>query len=205
MPLDLRSLRCRMLRRVCGTCLSLITLILVPAAPSATTVRPLTFDELVAEAQAIIRCQVVDVRSEWRRRGEEAYIVTLVTVSVERTLKGRPSPQLLLEFLGGTIGDRTLTIAEMPQFKVDDRNILLLNDTILQASPLVGFFLGRFPIRVDAFTGRQFVTTSDGRPLTDPTDVLIGPARSLSNLRRVSGAALSVTQVEALIQQRVPR
>jgi hypothetical protein len=123
---------------------------------------------------------------------------------VQQTLKGRSAAQVRLEFLGGTVGDRTLTVAEVPQFSVGDRDILFINDVGRPASPIVGFFIGRFPIRVDAFTGREFVTTFDGHPLSDAADIGSAPAKSLSAMRaRSSGPALSVAAVETLIRQRL--
>ena len=200
--IDAACLRCRKLG-VC--CVTLVALLCFAQTVSTTTVLPPTFDELLAEAATIVRAEVVDVRSDWRdRRPGSGPIVTFVTVRVQQTLKGGSSTQMLLEFLGGTVGDSTLTVAEMPQFRVGDRDILFINDAGRPVSPIVGFFVGRFPIRVDAFTGREFVTTFDGRPLSDAADIGSAPAKSLSALRaRTSGAALSVAAVETLIRQRL--
>jgi hypothetical protein len=186
-------------------CLMLAAWLSFAPTVSTTSVVPLTFDELLAEAATIVRGEVTDVRSEWRdRQPGSGPIVTFVTVRVQQTLKGGPSPQLLLQFLGGTVGDQTLTVAEMPQFKIGDRDILFINDAGRPASPIVGVFLGRFTIKVDAFTGREFVTTFDGRPLSDAADIGGAPAKSLSAMRAPTpGAALSVAAVETLIRQRL--
>jgi hypothetical protein len=197
---------CRRYRRSVGIgCLMLAGCLSFAPTVSTTSVASMTFDELLAESAIVVRGEVVDVRSDWRdRRPDSGPIVTFVTVRVQQTLKGAPSPQLLLQFLGGTVGDRTLRVAEMPQFKVGDRDILFINDVAQPASPIVGFFIGRFPIRVDAFSGREFVTTYDGRPLSDAADIGSAPAKSLSAMRASTpGAALSVAAVEAVIRQRL--
>jgi hypothetical protein len=195
----------RLRRSISVCCATFVALVLSAPTMSATTVLPMTFDEVLAEATTVVRGEVVDVRSDWRdRQPGSGPIVTFVTVRVQQTLKGGPSTQMLLEFLGGTVGDRTLTVADMPEFRVGDRDILFINDVGRPASPIVGFFVGRFPIRVDAFTGREFVTTFDGHPLSDAADVASAPAKSLSAMRaRTSGPALSVAAVEMLIRQRL--
>jgi len=201
--IDLTRLRIRLIFAARGV--TLVALLCVASTVRATTVLPMTFDELLAEASTIVKGEVVEVRSDWRdRRPGEGPIVTYVTVRVQETLKGGPATQMLLEFLGGTVGDLTLAVAEIPQFKVGDRDILFINDAGRPSSPIVGFFTGRFPIRVDAFTGREFVTTFDGRPLSDVADIGRAPAKSLSAMRALtSGPALSVAAVETLIRQRL--
>jgi hypothetical protein len=176
------------------------------ASLSATTVLPITFEELVSEATTIVRGEVVDVRAEWRDHADGAEIVTKVTVRVQQILKGRPGTQLELAFLGGTIGDRTLAISDMPQFRVGERDFLFIDDVSRPASPLVGFFAGRLSIRVDALTHREFVTTFDGKPFSTLADFGSAPAQSLSSMG-LSGpsVALSASEVEAHIRERVRR
>jgi hypothetical protein len=174
------------------------------AQPSATTVVPIRFEDLVKEAITIVRGEVVAVRAEWRDRTTESPIVTKVTVRVDQVLKGTQRPLLELEFLGGTIGDLTLSISDMPQFKVGERDFLFVNDAGRPASPLVGFVAGRWPIQVDALTGREFVLTADRKPLTSMSDVDSRPAQSLSTMRHTS-VALSASEVAAQIRHQVRR
>jgi hypothetical protein len=181
-------------------------IVLVYSAPTAAaTVLPIKFEELVAEALTIVRGEVVSVRSEWRDRTADAPIVTRVTVRVEQTLKGQPRPQLELEFLGGTVGAVSLKVSDMPQFAVGERDLLFVNDAGRPASPLVGFFAGRWIIHVDAFTRREFLPTAGGKPLTNLADVDGRPAQSLSTMRRPSSAALSVGEIEVRIREQVRR
>jgi hypothetical protein len=57
---------------------------------STTSVVPLTFDELLAEAATIVRGEVIDVRSDWRdRQPASGPIVTFVTVRVQQRHTGR--------------------------------------------------------------------------------------------------------------------
>src|SRR5262249_29669950 len=136
----------------------LLALVIGGALPlSAATVLPISFDQLVNEATAIVRGEVLNVRSEWRDRGDERVIVTLVTVRVVDTLKGSQQSRLDLEFIGGTVGDTTLEVSDSPKFVAGERDFLFIGPTGKSISPLVGFFAGRWRIQTDALTGRDFV------------------------------------------------
>ena len=164
---------------------SLILLAASPARP--TSILAPTFDELVARADEVALARVVARRSAWVVSRSGRAIVTDVTFAIERTLKGAAYAQRTLEFLGGTIGDDTLSIDGMPEFWVDDRDVLFVHDAGRPASPLVGFSYGRFRVVRDGAFGSQTVRTHDGRPLSTLADVgnpappaLVRPPRVVS-------------------------
>ena len=111
--------------------LTFLTIALL-AAPGlrATSVVPPSFPELVAEADGIYRGRVTSIQA--RRvplpEGDGSVIKTFVTFAVERALKGAEQTQLTLEFLGGTVGDETITVsrAVMPaRFAHVKRNVVV--------------------------------------------------------------------------------
>jgi len=162
-------------------------LVLTAASAHSTSVLPPTFDELVARADEVILARVVARESSWVTSRSGQAIVTDVTFAVERTLKGEPRIQRTLEFLGGTVGDVSLTVAGIPDFHVNDRDVLFVRDTGRPASPLVGFSYGRFRVVRDATFGTDIIRTFDGRPLASLDDVgntrppaFLKPARVLS-------------------------
>jgi hypothetical protein len=163
------------------------TVLLLPARATPTTVIAPTFDEMVARAELVVLAQVVALRSVWTESRAGRTIVTDVTVSIDRTLKGPVFVQRSLEFLGGTVGDDTLQVSGMPEFHVGDRDVLFISDSGRPASPLVGFAYGRFRVVRDSATGVERIRTHDGRPLVTTTDVgnptppaFALPARALS-------------------------
>ena len=93
----------------------------------------------------------------------------------------------------------------MPQFEVGDRDILFVNDAGRPVSPIVGFAFGRFPLRRDVFTGREFVTTYDGRAFASTAE--IGqPNRTTAARgfpRAGSSVSLSVADFETLIRRQI--
>lgn len=59
-------------------------------------------------------------------------------ISGEDTLKGDARLQLLLEFLGGTVGDETMRFSEVPTFEVGERAVLFVHTRDLMVSPPSG-------------------------------------------------------------------
>ena len=146
-----------------------------------------TFDDLVTRAESVFVAHVVAIRSTWVNSRSGRSIVTDVTFAIERTLKGPTYAERSLEFLGGTVGEDTLHVSGMPQFHIGDHDVLFVADSGGPASPLVGFWYGRFRVQPDVATGVSMIRTHDGRPLASLADVgnpkraaTVAPARTLS-------------------------
>lgn len=169
------------------TALFTVVALLAAARATPTSVVAPTFDELVSRAESVFVGQVVDVRSSWVNSRAGRAIVTDVTFSIERTLKGPTYARRSLEFLGGTVGDDTLRVDGIPVFHIGDRDILFVSDTGRPVSPIVGFTYGRFRIVREPRGGGVAVRTHDGRPLATTADVgnprppaFVAPARPLT-------------------------
>ena len=141
------------------------------ASARPTTIVAPSFQELVARAEQVVVAQVVARRSTWVGSRSGRAIVTDVTFLIERTIKGSVYAERSLEFLGGAVGDDTMEVDGMPEFRVGDRDVLFIRDSGRPASPLVGFMYGRFRIVRDGVTGVETIRTHDGRPLASPADV----------------------------------
>jgi hypothetical protein len=164
---------------------------------SPTTVIAPTFDELVAKAQTIFVGRAVDTRSEFEYSSSGRSIVTHVTFSVERVLKGQVGLQTELTFLGGTVGDIRMEVAGMPEFRVGDRDLLFVSSQVHAASPLVGLAYGRFRLVRDPVTGADQVRTHDGRPVVSIEDIGKPPVKTLKTLR-----PMAFTEFESIVRQR---
>ena len=169
----------------------------VAAPVSATTVVPLTFDELVQNAREVFIGEVVSTHSAYADTREGRAIVTLVTFRVDDALKGGLQTQTSLEFLGGTIGDVTMAIAGMPEFRVGDRDVVFVGNRS-EASPVVGMMQGRFRVMRDPIRGVDTVRGYDGRAVATLAD--IGRPRRFS-MRPV--ASLTLSEFRAAILTRI--
>jgi hypothetical protein len=75
--------------------------------------------------------------------------------------------------LGGTSGARTLKIPGMPTFNVGDREIVFIAGNGQSFCPLVRIGHGRYHVRTDAATGREYITRDNHAPLTTLDDVVL--------------------------------
>ena len=146
-----------------------------------------------------------------------------VTWRVEDPVKGGVAGETVtLRFLGGTVGDTTLEVDELPEFVVGERDLLFVGpDNGRAHCPLVDCGSGRLPVvdgQITAPTGHRLVELPDGRirfgaplelPVTDPHeedhDVRVDPVGTpitrADLVRRAvrpgpSAAGLSVTPTQ---------
>lgn len=186
-------------RRTRALFCTLIALALVSPALATTVIAP-RFETLVDYSDLIFTGQVLSQKSEWRNNDGQKSIVTLITFGVQQVHKGRAASTITLQFLGGSVGDVTLDVAEMPRFKNGERVILFVAHNGTTASPLVGFFHGKFSLRKDA-SGRDEVLQHDGDRLTEIVEIGRAKAKALTTTRK----GLSHDEFSNEIQQRVAR
>jgi hypothetical protein len=177
----------------------------------ATTVIPPTFEEMADRADLVFVGKAVASRSEWRTVGGDRVIFTLVEFEAQEVLKGNAAKQVILQFLGGTIGEMTLDVSGVPRFKSGDRVILFVEKNGIQFSPLVGVFHGKFGLRKDQKTGHDTMVMHDGKPLRDLAEIgtgegaEFGPNRSKPAIaadREPMSAEDFKTKVRARLHQR---
>lgn len=167
------------------------------ANPSAQGL--LTLDELIIGAPSIVVATVESRRAEIEHYGTSRLIITKVTLRVEQTIKGSVPQRLVVEVLGGTLGDETLRVSHVPEFRVGDRDVLFLSHAPHAVSPLVGSDQGRFRVLTDHETGQPRVLTTGFEPLTSLSQV--GAART--GVARRMSAALSLNDFVTAVRDRV--
>ncbi len=151
----------------------LVVLVAAPCA-QATSVVPPSFPELVAEAEAIYRGTVTSMEARRVARPDGGNVVkTFVTFTVDRVLKGAAQSEVVLEFLGGTVGDDSLEVTGMPKFAVGQREFVFVQKNGTQLCPLVGLMHGRYRVLRDADGARDYVARDNGAPLTDTAEVAL--------------------------------
>lgn len=172
---------------------------------SATSVVPPLFDELVNNADYIVRAVVVSVTSEVRPLANgSTTIFSRVELAVEETIAGKPPTPLVLEMLGGRVADREIRVTGAPTYKVGDRAIFFVQGNGKQAYPLVRMMHGVYPVEHDKGTGRNFIARSNHSPLMDVADVA-RPLESASGMSAGRSAEMAMTpeQFTARIQAQV--
>ncbi|MEO6993561.1 MAG: hypothetical protein ABI273_08020 [Lacunisphaera sp.] len=131
----------------------------------ATTVIPPAFDELVHQADYVVHAVVKSVTCEWQSDGRNRHIMTKVELEVKEVIAGSPPSPLVLEMLGGKIGDLQMLVHGVPEFKVGDEDILFVHGNGSQLCPLVAMSHGRYPIKHNAKSGRAYMARANGESL----------------------------------------
>jgi hypothetical protein len=127
----------------------------------ATTIQYKSFNDLVAEADAVVSGQVVSVESRFSSNKEDIY--TFVTLKDVETLSGSYSASTVtLRLLGGYVGDKILDVAGSPGFRPNERVIIFVQGNGRNMVPIVGWSQGVFRIRNDAGTGLPMMVDHDG-------------------------------------------
>ena len=178
-----------------------------PRILPAITVVARDFDGLVARADTVFKGTVTAKKSAWTGEGTARHIVTFVTFQVEETYKGAPASAQTLRFLGGTVGDDTLEVPDLPRFEVGQRAVLFVGNNGKQFFPLVGAAQGRFHVVRDAASGQDRIFADDGAPVARTADIgqvdEAGRARPRSNHAPADGAAMTAESFRAEIVGKV--
>lgn len=190
--------------RVIATVLLVGAPVLLHAQRAEPDFGTLSLDQLTGRAAAIVVSTVTGRRAEWEHYGSSRLIITRVTMEVEQALKGSAPRTLTVEVLGGTIGDETLRVSHVPEFRVGERDVLFLNNAPHAVSPLVGSDQGRFRVMNEAGSGTARVLTVGFAPLVSAD--AIGSSASMQGdggLVRSMSAALSLSDFVTLVRDRV--
>jgi len=119
--------------------------VLMAVAPArATVLIGADLGELTRDARAIVRGRVVAVDAQWT--ADRRTIETLVTLEVERYLKGALGETVQFRVPGGVFGRFRSIVVGAPTFAVDDRVVVFLGAHGPSVPYVVGFSQGVFRI-----------------------------------------------------------
>jgi hypothetical protein len=149
---------------------------------TATTVRRLDFDQLVAESELIVHARVVGSQSYiMPSRG---WILTDTRIEVLDTVKGSPARFITVTELGGVVGDTGMIVPGTARFRQGEEAVVFLKN-VAGRWRTSGLIQGKFPIVEER--GEKMVTPavpmadSGGRiSLRD----LLGRVRRMDRARR---------------------
>lgn len=167
MPSSLRSLRSAWRIGTLGAALFCSALV-----ARATSVEPPTFDELVNQSDYIVQAVVTSVTPYQRTmpNGHQT-IYSRVELQVKESIAGKPPASVVLEVLGGKLGDRELAIEGAPKFRVGEEGVFFVQGNGTQIFPLVRMMHGLYRVEKDPVSQREYLTRSNGAALQDVGDV----------------------------------
>jgi hypothetical protein len=149
----------------------LIWMLAVLSPLEATSVKHLTFDELVAKANTIVEGDVVSSNSH--RSSDGKLILTDYLVSVKESIKGNAPQTVTVTTIGGKVGNTVLRVSGMPVFQNGEKIVLFLEQSKAYTT-VVGLNQGKFTISngevSNSVSGLTFPGGLTAKPLTMPVD-----------------------------------
>jgi len=131
------------------TAWALLVTCLTAASVGASVDPPLDLVSRARGATKVILATVVAAEAEF---GENEYgdqlILTQVTMEVDETMKGAHETDVVVTIEGGTIGDLTLDVSDMPKMTKGQRAVLFLTNT--PSGTYVPYRRGSSVMEVDA-------------------------------------------------------
>jgi len=144
---------------------------LIASWSSATTVIAPEFDQLVNRSDYVVRARIISSEPELRISGERHRIFTKVEIEVLEVIAGDPPANIVLEFLGGRIGDEELRVSGMPRLKVGSESILFIKGNGRVLCPIYAMNHGLYPVEEEPETKRRYISRGDKVPLESVAEV----------------------------------
>lgn len=168
-----------------------LLLVCMAIAAPATTVKPLTIEELTDSASLIVEGQATQSWSTWN--AQHSLIYTFTRVRVTKTLKGNSAESVVVKQVGGTANGYTQRVAGVNPMKPGDVSVLFLHPSEAHDGTMVvvGLMQGNFRIEREAQTGSTVVNNG-------VNDV---HQSSSGGVTQYHGAKMTLHQLEARVQK----
>jgi hypothetical protein len=121
---------------------------------SATVLAPLTTEQKVDAADAIVQGRVTGVTAVL----DHGVVWTRADIEVETVLKGAPPARLVVESAGGVLNGEVYEVDAAARYAVDEDVVLFLSSHPSRGTwGTVGMALGKYTVRQDPATGGEMV------------------------------------------------
>ena len=127
---------------------------LLSAPASATTLVPLSVEQMTDAADRIVRATVTEV---WAEEDVQGQIWTRVQIEVDAILKGGETQALIVDQLGGIYHNDYAPIVGAARFSPGEEAIFFLEQFDSGRLSVVGLFQGKYTVRIDPDTAREML------------------------------------------------
>jgi hypothetical protein len=156
----------------------------VPLPASAVLVVPMTFEQLVDEAAAVVYARVADVRGQWS--ADRQSIDSHIRLEPLQYIKGDLGASVAMRLPGGEAGGKIQVIPGAPVLRSGDLVVVFLKARGPVIATSLGLGQGIFRVSRDSRTGAMLVTPP---PLKESAAGRI--IRGAAERRRLSIAAFA--------------
>lgn len=160
------------------------------AGASATTVIPMSVEELARSASDVVEARALSSRSAWN--AQHTLIYTYTTFQVTRALKGAAAQTVTVKQLGGSAEGYTQKVAGVHHAQAGEEALLFLRASVADDGTyvIVGLIQGNF---------RMF-RASDGHTMVS-NGVAGAKAAQGGPVSEFTGSPMSLSQAEARIRR----
>lgn len=141
------------------------------AVADATTVVPLSFEQLVNESAAVVYGRVTDVRPQWT--DDRRFIESVVSIEILKGMKGGAHDTIAFTVPGGQVGRYRNIIPGAPVFTPGDLAVFFLTTRGPRLPVTTGLTQGVYRVQRGAATGDLLVVP----PPLDAGPVVRGDVR----------------------------
>jgi hypothetical protein len=168
---------------------------------SATTVIPMSIEQLSSAATQIIRGHVIDSRSAWD--DQHSTIYTYTRFQTDETLKGTNNAVITVKQLGGSAGGYTLHVAGVHSWSKGEDVVLFLRSSQAQDGTfsVVGLMQGDFRLH-RAASGEMLADNGlhlSAATVMSPESDVHAYNPSTKQLTAYSGSQLTLSQLEGRV------
>jgi len=134
----------------------------------AASVRAVSMDELLQQSQVVFEGTVTGIVA---KENDQKRIHTYVTFNISEIIKGEYADNVItLRFLGGTVGDNSMSVSDQRIPQVGEQGIYFVESLeSFQINPFYGWSQGHFILQRD-LSGAQRVMTNRGLPVRGVID-----------------------------------
>lgn len=148
----------------------------------------LKFDETIQKADVIFWGKVSDQVSRYGVNGKmiftDVYFDVLELIYKSEKSDPIPGSSIVLTFAGGTIGETTVRVSDVPTFETGSSYLVFTRmDGRPYASPIIGGFQGLFKIITDEEHGRHYPLAHGRRGISEIRDGHIITSPPVSNVK----------------------
>lgn len=166
---------------------------LFAACAGATTIIPMSVEELSQKAGSIVEARAIDSRSEWNP--QHTLIYTYTRFAVSRTLKGSAAQTITVKQFGGSADGYTQHISGVRQFLDGEETLLFLRGSVAHdgTQVIVGLMQGHFNVFRDT-AGETMVSNGipqATRPPRGKATEIHGTAIPLASMEQRIARAIS--------------
>jgi hypothetical protein len=133
--------------------LALCCFLSIPAV--ATTVIPLSFEQLVNESVSVVYGRVTGVRSQWS--DDRRFIESIVSIEILKGMKGGAQQTVSFTVPGGQVGRYVNVIPGAPVFTTGDLAVFFLTSRGPRLPVTTGLTQGVYRVQRDTRSGEMLV------------------------------------------------